>query len=60
MLAGGGGTYVPTLNFKYSCSASLGVGHVPLVLNPFLCLLSPVHPVICRCFKAMSLVGLLP
>ena len=31
-----------------------------LVLNPFLCLLSPIHPVICRCFKAMSLVGILP
>ena len=32
--AGGGGTYVPSLNFKYSCSASLGVGHVPFSIEP--------------------------
>ena len=31
---GGGGTYVPSLNFKYSCSASLGVGHVPCSIEP--------------------------
>ena len=31
---GGWGTYVPSLNFKYSCSASLGVGHVPFSIEP--------------------------
>ena len=41
---GGGGTYVPSLNFKYSCSASLGVGHVPFSIEPIF----------------MSLVGILP
>ena len=29
-----GGMYVPSLNFKYSCSASLGVGHVPFSIEP--------------------------
>ena len=31
---GGVGTYVPSLNFKYGCSASLGVGHVPFGIEP--------------------------
>ena len=34
LAGGGGGTYGPSLNFKYSCSASLGVGHVPFSIEP--------------------------
>ena len=37
------------------------VGHVPYsIFNPSLCHFSPFHLDLCRCFKAMSFVGILP
>ena len=48
-----------SLNFKYSHLLRFwAVDHVPVHINPSSCHLSPFHPVLCCCFKAMSLVRL--
>ena len=57
-----GGTYVCSLNFKYGNMVLLYFEELTMplsVFNPSLCCLLPFHLVLCRCFKAMSLVGIL-
>lgn len=61
------GTHVPdSLNFKTSRFAFWGGGHFAVgtqlfrIFNPFSCHLSPFLTVLCRCFKPISLVRILP
>ena len=65
---GGGGTYVPSLNFKTRrkpccCRHFLFVFVLLSTLSqfqPLVMLFVAIPAVLCCCFKAMSLVGVLP
>ena len=60
-MVGGGGTYIPSLNFKYGHSTFCGVGHVParirLIFMSFVDFSSSLTSLF---LKSMSLVQVLP